>query len=94
MDVGRCGVCYLICLRHLMRSRIEQAHIGFFFLRKDMFSFMNAQQLLSHHQNKYHDVIGIIKYYTLDTRMNRILRIFVIKIIGFGLISQFKSWYV
>ena len=38
---------YLICLRYLIRSRIVT--IGLLFIRKDLFSFMHAQHVLSYH---------------------------------------------
>ena len=43
----RSNLCYLSCLRHLIRSRAVINHI--FFLRKDLFSFMRAQNVLSYH---------------------------------------------
>ena len=49
-DIGaqvRCILSYLICLRHLIKS----SHKSFFF-RKDQFSVMHAQLVLSYH-HKY-----------------------------------------
>ena len=40
-------LCNLICLRHLIRSKAITNHI--FFLRKDIFSFICAQHVLSYH---------------------------------------------
>ena len=43
----RNNLCYLNCLRHLLRWRAVTNRI--FFLRKDLFSFMHAQHVLSYH---------------------------------------------
>ena len=43
----RRNLCYLICLRHLERSRAGTNRI-FFLLRKDLFFFMGAQYVLSY----------------------------------------------
>ena len=40
----RSTTCYLICLRHLIRSKANRI----FFLRNDLFSFMRTQHVLSY----------------------------------------------
>ena len=45
LEIGayvRSDVCYLICVRHLIRSRLVTN-------RKDLFSLMRAQHVLSYH---------------------------------------------
>jgi len=46
----RSNLCYLISLRHLIRSRAGTNRI--LFIRTDLFSFMRAQHVLSYY--KYH----------------------------------------
>ena len=41
------NICYLICLRHLIRSRVVSNSI--YFLEKDLISLMLAQDVLSYH---------------------------------------------
>ena len=48
----RSNLCYLIYLRHLMRSRGVTNR--FFFSHKNFLSFKRAQHVLSYHQSKYH----------------------------------------
>ena len=43
----RRNICYLICSRHLTRSRVVTSQI--FFVRKVLFSFMRAQSVLNYH---------------------------------------------
>ena len=45
----RSDLCYKICLRHLIRSGAVTNEI--FFPRKDLFSLMRAQHVMSHHAN-------------------------------------------
>ena len=46
----RSNLCYLICLRHLIRSKEAQNKI-FVSFTKYLFSFMRAQHVLSYHRN-------------------------------------------
>ena len=56
----RINFCHLICLRHLNRTSAN--HKSDFFLRKDLFSFMCAQHVLSYHLiGKYHAHNGLQK---------------------------------
>ena len=50
----RSNLCYLICLRRLIRSRAVTNRL--FLLRKDLLFFMRSQHNLSDPVYKYHDI--------------------------------------
>ena len=57
----RGNFCNLICIRHFIKSRAVSNRI--FFIRKELFSFMGAQHVLSYHINQNHekDLISFIQ---------------------------------
>ena len=61
----RSNLCYLIHLRHLIRSRAVRFRI--FYSRKDMFSFMQAQHFLSYHLSTMTKILKLFFFYLVTT---------------------------